>query len=475
MTIKEKLLESTDWLRVRLRIKPRCQWVQDHLGEYYTWDMKLVELWAIELHLQACPFCAKEWEETEQLLDQLRLASPNMEKLKNFSSEEFMADTIARIKKYEAEQAHKSLESKQCKSSWTKSLRSLLKIPRLASAMFLLLSVSALAYWSPQIWRHISTWPNHEEINGLHSIRRFDGLKRTEVILRSKMDRAKVGVANQPENSGKPITLNHSLYQILDDPEFNKQIESNLAIAQVKMLLPHTEAQWEDWARHEYPHIIWVYDALTEPEYGINWDGQPVNIPEWAKKVWTDEVTRPTGWRALVCYSGEILKFDCPETIDAPNVNPSIQAMKIASLVAGYDLRFDKNGKWPIPALNYADLDTKTHDGAIVLASFAKLPSVPALASPSGSFHSFDDRIFSEYANKVLGNQKRLTQILIYVVTTMQFIPGYQWRNVESSCSKLLVSFEKLGLTSCDKDALKANFHSMLMQYGRLTIDAKVL
>lgn len=55
----------------------------------------------------------------------------------------------------------------------------------------------------------------------------------------------------------------------------------------------HTEARLETWARKENPHIMWVYDVLTKPEYGIHWDGKPVNIPEWAKKIWTDGATWP--------------------------------------------------------------------------------------------------------------------------------------------------------------------------------------
>ena len=30
---------------------------------------------------------------------------------------------------------------------------------------------------------------------------------------------------------------------------------------------------------------MWLYDVLTKPEYGIEWNGEPVNVPAWADRL----------------------------------------------------------------------------------------------------------------------------------------------------------------------------------------------
>ena len=196
-------------------------------------------------------------------------------------------------------------------------------------------------------------------------------IAQPRVSARSEKNRTENGSASQPAQPGKPIPRNqNTAQQILFEADLNKQIETATVDAQVQMLLPHSEAQWEAWARKEYLHIMWVYDVLTKPKYGINWDGKPVNIPEWAKKVWTDEATCPTGWRALMCYSGEVLNSDYPEAVDAPNVRPTIQTMKIAAEIAGCNFQICNTGDWRIPMLKSADMSNINRVGNLALASF---------------------------------------------------------------------------------------------------------
>ena len=68
----------------------------------------------------------------------------------------------------------------------------------------------------------------------------------------------------------------------------------------------------------------------------IPWNGVPANVPEWAERLYADtpEPERPTGWRALLIYSGGIFKFDLPETLDEPNGIPTAEPMQWA-LLAG--------------------------------------------------------------------------------------------------------------------------------------------
>ena len=61
----------------------------------------------------------------------------------------------------------------------------------------------------------------------------------------------------------------------------------------------------------------------------IPWGGVPASIPDWAQRLCagTPEPERPTGWRALHTYSGEIFKFDLPKNLEEPNCIPTADAM----------------------------------------------------------------------------------------------------------------------------------------------------
>ncbi len=64
----------------------------------------------------------------------------------------------------------------------------------------------------------------------------------------------------------------------------------------------------------------------------IPWDGVLAKIPDWAQRLYanTPESERLVGWRARLISSGEIYKFDWPETLDEPNRIPIAEAMQWA-------------------------------------------------------------------------------------------------------------------------------------------------
>jgi hypothetical protein len=138
------------------------------------------------------------------------------------------------------------------------------------------------------------------------------------------------------------------------------EIDRSIAELEAKSLLPQTEEQMTAWARKEYPHILWLYDVLTKPEYGIKWNGVPVSIPAWAEQFYPDAATRPKGWRALVIYSGDAFRFDFPQTATQPNVSPRLQSLQLASAVAGYDAAFVPTDGQELPALAWADRTANT-------------------------------------------------------------------------------------------------------------------
>ena len=128
-----------------------CEWVRERFGACFQWDLSETELRVIACHLHRCPQCAKAWRKTEKLLEQLEALSPIGQQLKSISSEHFMAHMMARIDRYEAEQASKVQERRQGIGGWVNTLRSLVRMLRFATALLLLLSVSALAYLGPQV------------------------------------------------------------------------------------------------------------------------------------------------------------------------------------------------------------------------------------------------------------------------------------------------------------------------------------
>lgn len=188
------------------------------------------------------------------------------------------------------------------------------------------------------------------------------------------------------------------------------QLTQEAAIrAQVEAMLPHTEEEYEAWARREYPHILWLYDVLmgkipkkpaVSPagrmvRFGVDkdgnptitlpgadghpetftfpiplghtpgqsyWDGIPVNIPEWAQKLYanTPESQRSTGWRALLIYSGELFKFDWPINLSEANCVPSLPATQKAAQVGGGLAASTKDGVLNLARMSLSDVREQT-------------------------------------------------------------------------------------------------------------------
>lgn len=181
--------------------------------------------------------------------------------------------------------------------------------------------------------------------------------------------------------------------------------------------------------------MMWVYDVLTKPEYGYNWDGKPAYVPEWAKKIWTDEATRPTGWRALVFYSGEILKLDYPVKPKDPNVRPMIKSTILAAAIAGYKLRLDSMGKFETPRLEYADLRAGSESQMIVRASLLKNNDFVSIEPYENE--SLADRggvWVVNYADWISHDYSRFAQTLIFLAITTHCIRTPQFEHLEGTC-----------------------------------------
>jgi hypothetical protein len=139
--------------------------------------------------------------------------------------------------------------------------------------------------------------------------------------------------------------------------------------------LPQTAEQRATWARKEFPHVMDLYDLITADTSPVGvlatsiepacvlvvpgpraadmqasmqctlaapaaapWDGTPACAPEWAEAM-PGRSGWPCGWQALVVFSGEIFKLDCPESLAENNVKPTVEGVLAAARIAGWVVR----------------------------------------------------------------------------------------------------------------------------------------
>jgi hypothetical protein len=218
----------------------------------------------------------------------------------------------------------------------------------LAAACFCLAVLPVLAYLAPRVWKAVfpptASRPSNET-------RPSSNPAGTVPPLASDAE-GKGAILALSTTSVAPATTRALAGTLPDSPELEKTIGDFVTRTEVEAMLPHTEAEYEAWARREYPHLLWLYDVLTRPEYGIGWDGQPRHLPTWAKRLSADASPQnlPTGWRALLLYSGELLRFDYPARQDEPNVRPRLESVQLAAAVAGFEVRLDRADGIDLPA-----------------------------------------------------------------------------------------------------------------------------
>lgn len=400
---------------------PGCAWVQLRLGAYYAWDPSLScrKYAAIEKHLAHCPECAAEWEATCSLCNCVEQLRRNQEP-SHLNSDDIASAALLKIAKYETSRSREFKSPKRvCARRWAYGL---------AVVCLLALGFPVLA----QIGKYLVDYHKQSK-DALAYIRLSDSTKCENQIVVLKPGHH----AANDHSTIRYDRLNSFPAESLI--ELDRRFEQTLAQVQVEAMLPHTEAEWEAWARKEYPHIMWVYDVLTKPEYGINWNGKPAYIPDWAKKIWTDEVTRPAGWRALVFYSGEIFRFDYPIKPEDPNVRPTIDAMKRAAAIAGCMLQLEDGGKQQLPPLNYSDLSIEGRFPK-ALVSFIPISGDPDQTTSGHENKSVGnvEKADYDYADQILGDHIRLRRALIYIIITSRCIPDLRWRTLSKTCSEVL-------------------------------------
>ncbi len=398
-----------DKLNLLLGRVPNCEWVQLRLAAYQAWDLSLTqrEFTVIHDHIQACAACAAQYEETVEMVSLLRIAAGRVPQ-PQIDAEAIADRVLAEISSRESDRAPWqnrvtrpfALVAQKLGFLWKGSGETVLLPKRkgaparrslrfktatvIAVACAVLVAMPVLAYVGQEVWQAFSG-------SGDTDVASTDTSDSQAPFVLSDGQRASAD-PNSPTGIDAPEAT--ATARITDDSlvaSLDTITEEAIARAYVESLLPHTEEEYEAWAREEYPHIIWLYDVLmgeqglsqaervdcpppanspaghlvsfstsgdgnptiTLPDAegnsvalsipipeGAPWDGIPTNIPDWAQRLYADtpESERPTGWRALLIYSGEIFKFDWPESLDDPNCVPTIEALQAVAAVSGIAL-----------------------------------------------------------------------------------------------------------------------------------------
>jgi hypothetical protein len=386
------LRHITRWLLER---KANCAWVQARLAAYDAVDPVLTdaEFDAIERHVLQCARCAEDLEALREDRDALAQILWPDEALPAIDVDAM----VARIVSGEVD------TTTACESQPAANPRFFpFHVPKpaaaFAAAAIFLVAVPVLAYVGGGLYDAMSPPRDGQEMAASQKTPE----PQTLVMTSSTTSTAQTTSTNAERGGDSPACS--SDYATIEDTFFAK-IDEEAALlaarAEVEAMLPHTEEEYEAWARKEYPHILALYDILIgkglspEPPRQSNvpanwtkmtikerftalipndlpedvrdalleiaaqaaqnnellWDGTPINIPDWAQRLYaaTPEKERPTHWRALLIYSGEIFKLDWPESLNDPNCIPRAEVLRTAPSIVSLPLEPDADERCPTP------------------------------------------------------------------------------------------------------------------------------
>jgi anti-sigma factor RsiW len=387
---------------------PGCDWVRIRLTAYDLCDVRLSEreYAVIDAHLAKCAACAREYAEIQDAHEAIA------EFL--YPDECLTVDPEAMARSVIAESRARERFRGAAADGRPRRFRSVAALA--TAALLLIIAAPVLAYVGHAVWEAV-TGSADKEIAFVESsspvVRSVgsDGSDRSEAV-------GSPAASESDPAATAADTIEATLGAVLD-----RMAEEAFIKAEVEAMLPHTEEEYEAWARQEYPHIMWLYDVLASKEgtdaseasperrrvcpffgngdsppnspagrlvtfatddngnptitlpdtegnmvtlcairgetgtvpserseTGLSpastqivlnvpsepWDGMAVNVPDWAQRLYADvpESQRPTGWRALLIYSGEVFKFDHPQSLDEPNCVPTAGAIQAAAAVA---------------------------------------------------------------------------------------------------------------------------------------------
>lgn len=318
----------------------------DHvlLARYQVSDPRVSdnERAAIDEHLSECTFCAAKYN--------LLLAAQEAMAERLYPDEalpELDCAGMARaIVVEEARRAEAQLAAARQRLLRKRAFR---RVARLAAACLLLVAIPVLACAGPDLWRAMTGTSSGGSISELP----------LDVPLSASVDADPNSSVETTIGFSCPMGTETTLSAL---QSLDMAVAEQVLRTEVAASLPHRGAEYEAWARKEYPHVMALYDILVgrPPSLAVlpedvraalaqleqrrpRWNGAPVNVPSWAEALYDGvaKADRPTGWQALLVYSGEIFKFDWPDSVDDRNVNVTLDGIKRAAVVAGYPVGED--------------------------------------------------------------------------------------------------------------------------------------
>ena len=299
--------------------KPRsrasaCQWCRRCLGAFYRWDDSLsgAELSEIERHVNACPECGKIWNEFRANQDRLVEAA-----LPSFDKERVLGSILRQI------DSRAGSETRERQGYFLPSGWSL----RFAGVCLVLVALPVLARFGLELAKTIEVSPKAAIQSSLDSPAPADSTANTE--------RDKAIMPHQESGcTDVAIGPDPSELELLNLP--GEDVDRTFLLA----TLPRTDEQLEEWARKEFPHVMWLYDELRELDDTLS-------------------------WQDLLVRSGEIYRFDWPIGPDEPNVLPRLSAVIRVAEAAGWKAEIAAGNQqeqsrlshlFETPPLEWADL-----------------------------------------------------------------------------------------------------------------------
>ena len=350
------------------------------------------------------------------------------------------------------------------------------RIRYLAAACFLLLALPALAYLVPLAWKAVFAPAPSSQSDTISTTPGACTPREVGPFVSAKGKTP--ATAETPRDKRIPLTPLRAWSPTLD-PALKRAIGDFAVKAEVEAMLPRTEAAYEAWARKEYPHVLWLYDVLTRPEYGICWNGDPVNVPAWATRLYagTPPESRPKGWGALLIYSGEILRFDYPTALGELNVKPRIEAVQLAAAVAGFEAELSpvergegvgRAGGISLPGLAWAGKNTADADLSRLRLTRSGARSCPRFLPEE------EKDILDGYAAEIAQSPAQARSVLVYLLISSTIAKeaavAAEQRSLEYladqtfECLERLMSRGEPGDAGCPADLLRSDLERVLWQ-----------
>jgi hypothetical protein len=487
------------WL---LEHKASCAWVQARLVAYYAVDPALsdAEFNAIERHVLQCARCAEDLEALREDRDAVAQILWPDEALPYIDVDAM----VERIVSGEVGIPTASVPQ-QAENPYFFPFQIAKPAAAFVAAAILLVAVPVLAYVGGGIYDAIFPPDDGREMAAPQQ-----GPETPTLVMTNSSTSSDQTSTNAESGGDSPVCSTSN--SAFDEPFFTK-IDEDMALqvarAEVEALLPHTEEEYEAWARKEYPHILALYDILIgkgltperpkQPNIPANWatmtieerftalipndlpedvreylldiagraaqndqplwDGIPVNIPEWGLCLYTNTTAeeRPTHWRALLIYSGEIFEFDWPKSQSEVNCVPNLHAIQYGTGVSGFLWAFSDNDADSVTGMPSSDA---TSDEPYVklgsLGTPAVVYSLPSQEIPEGYIDAFvEDAAFAKTS-------------LVYFAASSAIVQTPPFTDIAQSASKLLEELFKSGIPECNVGTRLLSLSALLVSRGEL-------